>query len=73
LYGREEVTLRKEPLSGYLAVNLTPSDKEALERIAEEHGATLSGMIRKLIRDAAKLANHEQTEGRGSHEHTSTR
>jgi hypothetical protein len=44
----------REPLCVELTVTLTPSDREALGRMAQAHGATLRGTIRKLIRDAAE-------------------
>jgi hypothetical protein len=46
--------MKREPLTQYMGLNMTASERAALERLAEEHGATLSGTIRKLIRDAAR-------------------
>ncbi len=41
-----------EPLTHFIYVNLSAKDRQLLEQIAEERGATLSGVIRRLIRDA---------------------
>jgi len=46
--------MNTEALSEKVAVNLTERERRLLERLAEERGATLSGVIRKLLRDAAK-------------------
>lgn len=45
---------RKEALSATLAVNVTQQEKMLLKRLAYERGATLTGTLRRLIRDAAK-------------------
>ncbi len=44
--------MEREPLNHFIYVNLSAADRRTLERIAEERGATLSGVVRKLIRDA---------------------
>ncbi len=43
-----------EPVSVHFAFNMTPSERAALDRLAYDSGATLSGMVRRLIRDAAR-------------------
>lgn len=45
--------MQKEPRSYYFSLNLSLSERLTLERLAEERGGTLSGVLRKLIRDAA--------------------
>ena len=44
--------MRSETPSEYLTLTLTRQEKELLLRLADEHGATLRGYVRKLIRDA---------------------
>ena len=46
--------MKREPLTHFIYVNLSASDRRLLEQIAEERGATLSGVVRRLIRDTAK-------------------
>ena len=46
--------MERGTLNHPLLVNLTAEDRRVLERIAEERGATLSGVVRRLIRDAAR-------------------
>ncbi len=59
--------MRREPLTQYIGANLTIGERLALERMAEERGATLSGTLRKLIRDAARRVDLELAKGRDSH------
>lgn len=49
-----EGSMEREPLSYYITVNLTARDRQALEQIADQRGATLSGIVRRLIRNAAQ-------------------
>lgn len=51
--------MKREPLNQYVAVNMTPTERIALERMAYEAGATLSGTIRRLIRDAARATEQQ--------------
>ncbi len=45
--------MEREPLTHFVYVSLTASDREILEQIADERGATLSSVVRRLIRVAA--------------------
>lgn len=58
--------MEREPRSYYFSLNLTLSERQTLERLAEERGGTLSGVLRKLIRDAAPsdLVGTKALEGR---------
>jgi hypothetical protein len=44
--------MKKEPLSFSLQINLTRRQREALQVEAEKRGATISGVVRRLIEDA---------------------
>jgi hypothetical protein len=55
--------MKTESLCEKVAVNLTERERLILERLAQERGATLSGVIRKLLRDAGKTVEPEQREG----------
>ena len=45
--------MQREALSAFLEFSMTRSDKEWLARMAHERGITMSGLLRKLIREAA--------------------
>ncbi len=47
--------MRKEALSNRFQLTLTEHEKDLLERLSYEQGATMRGYLRKLIRDAAAL------------------
>jgi hypothetical protein len=47
--------MEREPLTHFIFVNLSARDRETLEQIANERGATLSGVVRRLIRDTAAI------------------
>jgi hypothetical protein len=46
--------MEREQLTDLLTVSLTRRDKKLLARLAYEQGATMSGLIRRLIREAAR-------------------
>ena len=50
--------MKNEPLTHFVYVSLSASDRRILEDIAQERGATLSGVIRKLLRDAAQVGRN---------------
>ena len=52
--------MNTEALCEKVAVNLTERERRILEHLAEERGATLSGVIRKLLRDAGKSVEPAQ-------------
>lgn len=47
-------SLWREPLSHNATLTLTPTERELLDRMADEDGSTLRGFIRKLIRAEAR-------------------
>lgn len=48
------MALERDPLDHFIYVNLSAKDRRRLEEMADERGATLSGVVRKLIRDASR-------------------
>ena len=48
-----EVAMRQESLCRTFTLTLTPRDRVSLEKLSIEHGATMRGYLRKLLRDAA--------------------
>lgn len=56
--------MNTEALSEKVAVNLTERERLILEHLAEERGATLSGVIRKLLRDAGKAVEVDNAESK---------
>ena len=46
--------LQNEPRSELFTLALTQREKNLLAELAQERGATMSGMVRKLIHDAAR-------------------
>ncbi len=62
--------MEREPLNHFIYVNLSEADRRTVERLADERGATLSGVVRRLIRDAAQhvtaASNEEKEPSRAS-------
>lgn len=50
----------QEPKCEPFSLQMTRSERLILERLAEEGGATLSGVLRKLLREAAKAHGASQ-------------
>ena len=46
--------LVRESRTEVLTLTLTRREKDTLQQMAQEHGATMRGIVRKLIRDAAR-------------------
>lgn len=65
--------MKRETLSEFITLTMTPEDRASLEYMAHEQGATLRGFIRRLIRNAASSIIPEQREAerRESYERTS--
>ena len=52
--------MQREPKSEPFSMQMTREERLLLERLAEERGATLSGVIRKLLRDAGKSVDPDR-------------
>ena len=52
--------MTKEPLSAYLALNMTPAEKRMLVSLAEGQRTTMSSVLRGLIRRAAQAQARAQ-------------
>lgn len=60
--------MEHESLTHFIYVNLSERDRKTLEQIAQERGATLSGVVRKLIRDTAARKETESAQRVGLHQ-----
>ena len=54
----------KESLTEQWTLTMTPCDRMTLEWLAQQRGATLSGVIRRLIRDAGISAEPPERQQR---------
>lgn len=52
--------MQEESRTELFTMALTPWEKKLLAELAQERGATMSGIVRKLIRDAAHSAYPER-------------
>lgn len=53
---------KRKGLKGVIAVRVTEADRRALERLAAQEDRTLSSMLRRLIRQAARKLEDRRDE-----------
>lgn len=54
-------SMERQQFTHLFTISLTQQDKKLLARLAYERGATMSGFVRKLIRDAAQQSGQPTT------------
>lgn len=52
--------MNSDPLCELFSVQMTQHEKRLLQQLAYEQGATMSGFVRKLIRDAGAAISEAQ-------------
>lgn len=55
--------MTREPLVVLFTFNMTTKEKAMLEQLADERGATMTGVLRKLIRDEVSRQQVQRREG----------